>query len=538
MDFKKLNIWLPILFALVTALGMKAGYTLYKNRAAFQSSHSAGFKGFSSGSGRLEELMALIDINYVDTVDVSKIADEALADALSKLDPHSSYISRADLEAVNSELEGSFDGIGIEFSIVNDTINVVTAISGGPSEELGIQAGDKIILINDTNVANIKIKNKDVMKKLRGRKGTQVKVSVKRSGAKKLIDFNITRAPIPIYSVDTYYMLDNKTGYIKVNKFAATTYEEFMQGMTELKSKGMTELVLDLRDNPGGYLQAATLLADEFISGDKLLVYTQGRKFPKREYRAKRKGIFEDGKVVVLLDSGSASAAEILSGAIQDWDRGSIVGRRSFGKGLVQEQFDLSDGSACRITIAKYYTPTGRCIQKPYTKGHAEEYYEDLEERFKKGELTNADSIKYADTIQYKTPAGKILHGGGGITPDVFVPIDTNRYTVDYYLARIEIPSYVYQNYGSQLSTIKTQYTVDRFVSEYQVSDQVYNLFLKHASNKNKELKINKLDKHTQDIKNQIKATIARQIWKDEGFYKVINKNDDDVNKALKVLRN
>ena len=541
-DLKKHNIWLPILFAIVTIIGMKAGYSLYKNRSAYQNNTTkeAGIN-FNplGGIGRLEELIQLIDDYYVDTINGGKLADETITEMLLKLDPHSSYIPASELQMINSELEGSFDGIGIEFSILQDTIQVVAAISGGPSEALGLQAGDKIIKINDTTVAGIGIKNKDVIKKLRGPKGTKVKVSISRyENNKKLIDYEITRAPIPVHSIDAYYMIQPEIAYIKVNKFSATTYDEFMVAMNAMKSNNMQKLILDLRDNPGGYLQAATMIADELIDGDKLLVYTQGRVFPKREYKAKRKGVFESGDIVILLDSGSASASEIVSGAVQDWDRGTIIGRRSFGKGLVQEQFDLTDGSACRLTIARYYTPTGRCIQRPYIKGHSEKYYEEMVERVEKGELQNSDSIKNIDTLKYITPAGKLVFGGGGITPDVFVPIDTNRYNMDFYLARIQIPPYVYTAMGDRLEKLKKEFSLESFVATYKISDKDWKEFTKFARDKNKEITDTKLNTQKADILNQIKATLARQIWRDEAFYRVINATDDDIQAALYQLNN
>jgi carboxyl-terminal processing protease len=309
-----------------------------------------------------------------------------------------------------------------------------------------------------------------------------------------------------------------------------------MKSVEELEKQGYKKLILDLRDNPGGYLQAATLIADEFLGDDKMIVYTQGRKFPKKEYKAKRKGRCETIPVVVLMDTGSASASEIVSGALQDWDRGTIVGRRSFGKGLVQEQFDLNDGSACRITIAKYYTPTGRCIQRNYKPGNVEDYYKDLNERVDNGELTNADSIKNTDTMKYRTPAGKVLYAGGGITPDVFVPIDTLRYSTDFYLARIQIPAFVYQHYNTQLAAIKAKHDVVSFVQSYIVSQSDYDAFLKYADAKSKDIKIEKLAKHKIDINLQIKATIARQLWRDGGFYQVTNTQDEDVQKAISII--
>ena len=410
----------PLLLSVVLCFGIYVGTRLQGPSGAGSSFFTLSPTGFD----KISDIITYIEQEYVDTVDKDKLMDLSIEKMLQSLDPHSSYITAADLNAANEPLEGNFEGIGVEFHIQDDTIMVVSAISGGPSEAVGLRSGDRIVEVNDTLVAGIGINNNDVMRKLRGQGGTKVKVKVFRRGTPKLISFTITRGKIPIYSLDAAFMANPKTGYIRISRFAATTYDEFMQAAEKLSQKGMSKMIIDLRGNPGGYLDAATKIADEFIADGKSIVYTEGKSRPRADYDATAGGKFEDFPVVVLIDEGSASASEILAGALQDWDRASIVGRRSFGKGLVQEQTVLPDGSAIRLTIARYYTPTGRSIQKPYKDGY-EQYNNELSERFAHQELLNLDSIKFPDSLKYTTPKGKVVYGGGGIMPDVFVPLDT-----------------------------------------------------------------------------------------------------------------
>jgi len=525
-------IYLPILLAVIFSLGILLG-----ERLNFYDRSNILLPLKVNRSSKIDEVINYIEQQYVDTVNRKKLTEKSIDALLQNLDPHSAYISAEDLKSANEPLQGSFDGIGIEFSIIKDTIRVITAISGGPSEALGIQAGDKIVKIEDKNAAGVKITNKDVLDKLRGPGGTKVKVGIQRGNSNKLIDYTIMRGKIPIYSVDVAYMVSKKIGYIKISRFAATTFEEYTTAFEKLKAQGMQQMILDLRGNPGGLLNSAVDFADEFLEDGKEIVYTQGRVHPKKVYTATSTGNFEKEKLIILIDEGSASASEIIAGAIQDNDRGTIVGRRSFGKGLVQEQAELSDGSALRLTVARYYTPTGRCIQKSYKDG-AEAYYSEEYERYEHGELQHQDSIKVNDSLKYKTPKGKIVYGGGGIMPDVFVPIDTtgrsaflseivytgllNQFTFDYAdIHRKELNSY--KNF-------------ETFNKEFKVTDQLFNDFIAFAE-KNKIKKNEKEIKISEKIlKVQLKANISRNIWHNEGFYPVIHMIDNTLQKAVELM--
>jgi carboxyl-terminal processing protease len=437
---------------------------------------------------------------------------------------------------MNESLEGNFEGVGIEFYIVQDTITVVSAISGGPAEQAGMNAGDRIILIEDSVVAGIKIKESEVKHRLRGPKGTKVKVSALRPGSSKLIDFRISRGKIPLYSVDAAYMMGADVGYIRINNFSATTYEEFVDKLKELEAKGMKKLIIDLRDNPGGYLQAATSIADELIAGDRLLVYTKGKSYDRQDYLASKPGVFETGDICVLINQGSASASEILSGAIQDWDRGTIIGRTSFGKGLVQEQYDLRDGSALRLTVARYYTPSGRCIQRPYDKG-ADEYYNDLYERYQRGEFVHQDSILSKDSTVYKTSKGRRVYGGGGIRPDVFVPMDTSADNDYYYAVRTYVPEFVYK-YSSTHSDVLDKYkNEEEFKRNFNVSDAMLDEFYRYAIAAGLKPNEAKAKKVNGRIRMNLKAFIAKQIWRTDGYYYIINDDDNVIKAALDKLR-
>ena len=381
---------------------------------------------------KLKKVLDLINIFYVDTVNQDRIVEDAISGMLGDLDPHSVYISKDEVKSMNEPLQGNFEGIGIEFNILHDTIIVVSPIPGGPSDKLGIRGGDRIVTIEGKNVAGIGIKTADVRKKLLGPKGTIVNVGIKRRGEKNILDYTITRDKIPLFSLDAAYIVDNKTGYIKLNRFSASTMKEYKEAIAKLQTQGIENLILDLEGNGGGYLNTAIELADEFLDDKKLIVFTKGRNDPKTEHFANQSGSFENGKLIVLIDEGSASAIEIVTGAIQDWDSGIVICRRSFGKGLVQRQYPLPDASEIRLTIARYYTPTGRCIQKPYDKG-VKNYQKDLINRYNKGELTQQDSIHFPDSLKYQTLTRKrTVYGGGGIMPDIFVPLDTSEIT-DYY---------------------------------------------------------------------------------------------------------
>src|SRR6478752_9971696 len=437
---KKVQVWLPLVFAGIMALGMIIGYQLRGK--------TTGGDSFlhNSNTTPLQEAVSLIKNKYVDNVDMDSLDGPAINGLLDHLDPHSVYIPAEDLDAVNEDLQGNFQGIGIEFQLLHDTVNVMNVIPDGPSFKAGVQIGDKIIGVNDTvNLTGKEVSADDVRKQLRGQGGSDVVIAVLRGSSVKKI--KITRGIIPLYSLDAAYMLDSTTGYIKLNKFAETTYREFMQSMEKLQKQHMQQLVLDLRDNGGGIMQQAVNIADEFLGDEKLIVYTQGEHSPRADYACSKEGVFEKGKLVVLVDETSASASEIVAGALQDWDRATIIGRRTFGKGLVQQQFNLSDRSAVRLTVARYYTPLGRNIQKPYDKGR-EQYEEELVNRFHDGEVVAGDTSKPKGKA-YKTPNGHLVYGGGGITPDIFVAYDTTSQpqTVIQLFTKGTIRNFIYNYY-------------------------------------------------------------------------------------------
>ena len=488
-------------------------------------------------------LLQSIELMYVDSVNSKELVEKAIIHMLEELDPHSTYISAEEVQEANEPLQGSFDGIGIQFNILHDTIMVVEPIQGGPSEKLGIKAGDKIVEVEGTKMAGVGIKNSDVLSKLRGPKGTIVKVGIERKGVKDILYFNITRDKIPIYSVDASYMVAPEIGYIKVSRFAATTVEEMKKGILELKGEGMKDLIIDLQDNGGGLLRAAIEMGDEFISGDRLLVYTEGRAFKREDYTARRglKGGFEEGRLIILIDESSASASEIVSGAIQDWDRGLIVGRRSFGKGLVQRPVSLPDGSVVRLTVQKYFTPAGRCIQKPYEEGK-DDYYQDYAKRLERGEFFSASSIQFPDSLKFATQISKrTVYGGGGIMPDVFVPLDTtqnSRYFSD--IIRVGVQSEWALTYvNAQREQLLAAYpTVNDFVTKYQIPATEEQKVIDMAVAK--EVVFN--EKGYQTSRHAIlvrsKALVARDLYENEAFYAVINDLNPALKKAVEVLQN
>ena len=489
-------------------------------------------------SSKFDEVMYYLNNVYVDTVKISELEEEAIVAMMEELDPHSQYISLDEFNAVNDPLLGSFEGIGVQFRIVEDTIIIVNTIKGGPSEKVGIMAGDRIVCVDDSVVAGIKIKNDAVMRLLKGPKGTKVKVKNYRRGVDELLEFTITRDVIPTYSVDIAYMLDDETGYIKLSKFSATTHKEFVNAAKRLKSEGMKKLVFDLRGNTGGYLNEAVEIADEFLPKGSLVVFTEGLHRPRSTFFARKKGLLENMPVAVLIDGESASASEIVAGALQDNDCGTIVGRRSFGKGLVQEQIMLSDNSAIRVTVARYYTPTGRCIQKPFT-GNREDYMFESYERYENGELFSADSIHFADSLKYYTPKGKVVYGGGGIMPDVYVPLVDD--STEYYFNKITNLGILYQyafdycdRHRQELAKYKT---VTDFDKSFHVTDAMFNELVKQAEAKG--LKGNEKEKKVARKQADIllKAYIARDLFDEEGFYPIYRAMDDVLQKALEVLK-
>jgi len=528
MGTKKLQVWLPLLFSVVMVLGMMIGYGIRGN-----SRHNDFFQADKSTT--LQEMLELVRNKYVDNVPVDSLTEVTAASFLSHLDPHSVFIPSSEFRDVNDELMGNFQGIGVEFQIFDDTVNVVRVIEKGPSDKAGLQVGDKFIRTNDTlQLAGRKLKSDDIRKQLRGPAGSSVKVTVLRNGVLK--NYVIQRGNISIPSVDAGYMIDPKTGYLRINKFGERTYEEFMQEMEHLQKLGMQSLVLDLRGNGGGLLSEATAIADEFLDGDKLIVYTQGNKSPRVEFHCKKDGLFEKGKLVVLIDETSASASEVLTGALQDWDRATIIGRRSFGKGLVQQQFQLSDGSAVRLTIARYYTPLGRNIQKPYDKGK-EKYEEELMNRYHDGELMKADSAKQGGP-SFKTPAGHIVYGGGGIMPDIFVAVDTSR--LNNVMAKLyyknTLSSFVYRYYMQHKASFKDAKTSADILAAFNPASNVWNQFAVYAVKDSIQLE-HTTDKDKAAICSSLQALMARQILGTEGYLEVLNKTDKTVLKAVATLQ-
>ena len=522
----------PFIFSLILASGIYLGYKIQERNA----SKNSFFNRAQTGS-KLDYILGLIEAKYVDTVNTNKLYDDAIAKMLEDLDPHSVYLPPMEMEHETEIMSGNFEGIGIEFSIQNDTIQVVTPISGGPSESVGINAGDKIIKINDTLVAGNGITNEMVMKKLKGAKGTKVNVTMLKSGSRKLITYTIKRDKIPIYSVDAGFMIDNKTGYIKINRFSQTTYQEFYEKLELLKKAGIQNLILDLRQNPGGFMDQATAIADEFLDGNKTIVYTEGRSMPRTYDKARTAGLFEQGKLAILIDEGSASASEIVSGAIQDWDTGILIGRRTFGKGLVQQEFGLGDGSSLRLTIAKYYTPSGRSIQRPYDEG-TEDYYNNILMRYKDGEVFNKDSIKQEKKTLYKTLVkGRTVYGGGGITPDIYIPIDTSMLNpfVNDVLSKGILQEFAYNFFAGNKNLFTKYNSIAAFNSQYVVNDQLYTQFVDYCKAHDVELKTIQTyaEKSKSFLAFRLKALFAKQGWKTEGYYQIAIKDDHAVQRAL-----
>lgn len=484
--------------------------------------------------------LQIIEFAYVDTINSPDLVEKAIIAMLKDLDPHSAYISSDDVRKVNEPLEAEFEGIGVTFQLFNDTILVVAPVPGGPSDKLGILAGDKILKINGEDAFGEKVNNEYVMERLRGKKGTAVDVSILRADRKDLLDFTIVRDKIPLHSIDATYMVAPEIGYIKLTRFAKSSINEFHESIAQLREQGMKDLILDLRGNSGGFLNVAVDLSDQFLPEKKLIVYTEGMRSPKQEFFSTSKGDLMNGKVIVLINEGSASASEIVSGAVQDWDRGLVVGRRSFGKGLVQRPFNLPDGSMIRLTTARYFTPTGRSIQKPYEEG-VEEYYKDLKNRLDKGELVDAKTIEFPDSLKYYTPNGRVVHGGGGIMPDVFVPLDSTRFS-DYYsdLVRKGIFNTFTMNYlDKNRKKLQDEYPdFELFKDKFEITDEIFDNFLALALEKEVERKDD--DKYyypIADLKIQIKAMIARNLWDVNAYFRVISILDNELKVAVDLMQ-
>lgn len=504
---------------------------------------SAQYSRSNSASRQQQKLLMVENIVnnlYVDNVDEEKIVENAVRGILENLDPHSSYSTKEETTSSQETMQGSFSGIGIQFNMQKDTLYVVQTIAGGPSEKVGILPGDRFIAVDDSIIAGRKLKNTDTMKRLRGPKGTKVNIKVKRGSNAELLEFRITRDDIPLNSIDAVYMADGKTGYIRLSRFAATSYKEFKDAITKLKKQGMQQLILDLTDNGGGYMQIAAQIANEMLNRGNLIVYTQGRKSPRQNLNADGSGTFRTQKVVVMINQFSASASEILSGAVQDWDRGVVVGRRSFGKGLVQREFLLPDSSSFRLTIARYYTPSGRNIQKPYVKGDREDYDKDIIDRYNHGELQSADSIHFADSLKHTTlRLHRTVYGGGGIMPDVFVPLDTTQYT-DYHrrlVAKGIIPQFALRYVDKNRADLKAQYPdAQKFIKEFTVTDEMLNNLVDAGKAEKVDFDKSQFAKSKEMLRTFVKAAIANDLFSTGAYFQIVNEQNDIYKEALSII--
>ena len=504
---------------------------------------SAQYSRSNSASRQQQKLLMVENIVnnlYVDNVDEEKIVENAVRGILENLDPHSSYSTKEETTSSQETMQGSFSGIGIQFNMQKDTLYVVQTIAGGLSEKVGILPGDRFIAVDDSIIAGRKLKNTDIMKRLRGPKGTKVNIKVKRGSNAELLEFRITRDDIPLNSIDAVYMADGKTGYIRLSRFAATSYKEFKDAITKLKKQGMQQLILDLTDNGGGYMQIAAQIANEMLNRGNLIVYTQGRKSPRQNLNADGSGTFRTQKVVVMINQFSASASEILSGAVQDWDRGVVVGRRSFGKGLVQREFLLPDSSSFRLTIARYYTPSGRNIQKPYVKGDREDYDKDIIDRYNHGELQSADSIHFADSLKHTTlRLHRTVYGGGGIMPDVFVPLDTTQYT-DYHrrlVAKGIIPQFALRYVDKNRADLKAQYPdAQKFIKEFTVTDEMLNNLVDAGKAEKVDFDKSQFAKSKEMLRTFVKAAIANDLFSTGAYFQIVNEQNDIYKEALSII--
>ena len=536
----KRNIWIIVVIVLTALSALLLG-----NLIAERAQRGRNLKDLSGlfsfgNSSKVSDLLSLIDGQYVDSVDLDSITDEVMSDIVSKLDPHSVYIPAKDLEAVNSELEGSFSGIGVQFNIQSDTVMIVSVISGGPSEKVGLMAGDRIVKVNDTAfVGKDVVSNEKVMRKLRGPKGTEVKLGVRRQGTKEVLSYTIQRGEIPINSVTVAYIIEPGVGFIGLNNnFGNNTYDEFLHSIAELRAKGARKYIIDLRENSGGLMDVAIRMINEFLPKGQMIVYSEGKAYPRRDAKADGTGSCINYPMVVLIDEFSASASEIFAGAIQDNDRGLIVGRRSFGKGLVQTQIPFSDGSAVRLTVARYFTPSGRSIQKPYVRGKSADYEMDLLKRFEHGEFDTKDSIQVADSLKFKTLKGRTVYGGGGIMPDIFVPRDTLQYSP--YLTKVVNYGYTYQfafqytdKNRTKLSKFKNWQEMDQFLT----SQNLLSEFVAFAASKGVPANQREINVSKNLLLTQIKSYIVRNMIGDSNFYPLLNREDETVKKALEAIK-
>ncbi|MEA1878566.1 MAG: S41 family peptidase [Bacteroidota bacterium] len=526
----KFSIWLPVIISLSVVGGILLG-----NLAQRNAMNQRPLRVFSPPD-KISSILNFVETNYVDSVDRKSLNESLVSEILKQLDPHSIYLPPRDLAVANETLRGNFDGIGVQFNMVEDTILVIRAINGGPSEKVGIMAGDRIVAVNDTIVAGVKMPEDSIIGMLRGLRNSKVRVGIQRKNVEDELEFTITRGKIPLYSIDVSYMVTSEIGYIKTTTFSQSTYSEFETHLKKLRDEGCTKLILDLRDNGGGIMGPAIKLSDDFLPENSLIVYTEGHSRPREDFFSTKNQLGKDLELVILIDEGSASASEIVAGAIQDNDRGTIIGRRSFGKGLVQEQATLSDGSAIRLTTARYYTPTGRSIQKPYENGKTD-YYMDIHRRFQQGEFLEKDSIHLPDSLKFITHGGKIVYGGGGIMPDVFVPYDTVGVT--NYLRRVTNLGLVYKmalryadNHRDELSIFKTGLEINNYLKKQKLKEE----FLAFIKENNGPAQTSQFAESEEIILTQLKAYIARNILDNDGFYPIILQIDTTLKAAIRVL--
>jgi len=529
---KKNVVLLPLVVAISIAIGILVGNMLKKNAS------QPVFAGMNfAQQNKLSTIISLVNQGYVDSVNTSDIIEKTIPEVLKNLDPHTTYIPAKNMQEVQEEMQGNFSGIGVQFSIMEDTVRVIEVISGGPSSKVGIQPGDRIVAVNDSVIAGVGVENNTVLSLLRGDKNSKVEVGIVRKGNPGILDFEITRGDIPLYSVDVSYMIDAHTGFIKISRFANTTYDEFMAGMSKLKAEGAEKVIIDLRNNPGGALVGVLQMVDEFLQEGEPILYTEGTHQPRKTYNASSRMSFADMGVYVMIDEFSASASEIFAGAMQDNDRGIVIGRRSFGKGLVQEQIPLMDGSALRLTVARFYTPSGRCIQSSYDEGN-EEYYNHIYERFRNMEQLVADSIHFVDSLRYTTKGGRVVYGGGGIMPDFFVPVDTTGnseyFNLLYRKGLIYSYAYAYADeHRDQLAELSTADAFDRYLDRQNILDD----FVAFAEEKGVKKDAEGLRASGKIIGTQIKAYIARNIIGEEGFYPIISQIDKTLQRAVEISR-
>lgn len=532
----KKYLW-PTLVVVFLFIGFLIGNSI-ENKANAQRIVINGNQIFATPDSKVDQLLMLLQQQYVDSLNVDSITDEVMADIVQRLDPHSAYIPKKDLEMVNSELSSSFSGIGVQFTIQKDTINVVAVISGGPSEGVGVLAGDKIISVNDTAFTGKGINNEKVMHTLRGPKGTQVKIGVLRHGCKDTLYYTITRGDIPVKSVDAHFIIDKTIGFVRVNKFGESTYNEFISALADLKKAGATSYIVDLRENSGGYMDQTIRMANEFLNRDEMIVYSQGRAYPRYEAKANGTGRFKQVPLVVLIDNFSASASEIFAGAMQDNDRATIIGRRSFGKGLVQQQMPFMDGSAIRLTVARYYTPSGRCIQRPYEMGKKAEYEKDILDRFEQGEFFNEDSIHFGDSTRYYTKNGRVVLGGGGIMPDIFVGRDTSLMT-PYYNKVVNLAftyQFAYQYVDAHRDQLK-RYKTWQSLEQYLIKQNLLPQFVAFCKERDVQPKEDQIAKSSPLLTRLIHCYIVRDVLGDEGFFPLFERDDEITKKAVEVLK-